>query len=207
MTDSVDLFSQSKNEQKSSKLAMAASLILPGSGHQYLERNRSALVYFSAEALSIFAFIFCDHYAKKIAQDAAGFAWIHSGAQGPISNADDFYWKLVGNYMDAQDYNNELDLNRVSSDKKITDENIAWHWDDKSSQEKYNSLRSSSRSFSIASTFFLGALVLDRIVAFIDIRSTTRTNKVQHSRIAFPSMTPSVYATPSSIVFSLAGSY
>jgi len=126
---------------------MVASILLPGSGHQYLERNRSSLVYFTTEALAIFGFFLCDHYAKKIALDAAGYAWIHSGAQGPITDADDYYWKQVGKYMDIQDYNTDLDLNRSGPEKKFTDENQRWHWDGESSKDHFNSIMSSSRSF------------------------------------------------------------
>ena len=57
-TDSVDLFTERQGPKRSPTLSMAASLLLPGSGHQYLERNRSALAYFSADALAFFAFFF-----------------------------------------------------------------------------------------------------------------------------------------------------
>src|SRR5512136_1425691 len=105
-TDSiVDLFSESGGKTgKSPTFAMLSSLIFPGCGHHYLDRNRSALAYFTSEAAAIFGFFLCDHYAKKLALDAAGYAWTHAGAQGTIKNADDNYWKQVGAYMDVQDF-------------------------------------------------------------------------------------------------------
>jgi hypothetical protein len=206
-TDSVDLFSvDNKERPKSPNLAMAATLLLPGLGHKYIGRENRAITYFSVEAASIFALFFCSHYADKLATNAAGYAWAHSGAQGPIKDADDPYWKLVGDYLDVQEYNNVMDLNRTP-DQKITDESKAWHWDDKSSQDRYNNIRTSSRSFRIASTFFIGALVLDRVVAFIDIRSATRNRGLRSAGLFLETMHPQVAISASSVDCSLVGSF
>jgi hypothetical protein len=208
-TDTVDVFSAPAEAGKSPALAIAASLLLPGSGHHYLDRNRSALTYFTVEAAAIFGFFFCDHYSKKLALDAAGYAWIHSGAQGPITDADDSYWKKVGQYMDVQDYNTTLDLNRSDPKNKITDENRRWHWDGESSKDRFNSIMSSSRSFHVVSSFCIGALVLDRIIAFIDIRSATRTYGTKQTGRTAHAITirPRVSVSPSSIDLRLAGSF
>jgi hypothetical protein len=185
---------------------MAASLLLPGSGHQYIERNRSALAYITVDAASLFAFFFCTHYADKIAQDAAGYAWIHSGAQGKIKDADDYYWKLVGNFMDVNEYNEIMDLNRSPEDK-ITDENRVWHWDDESSQDRFNELRTTSRGFRISSSFFLGALVLNRVLAFIDIKTVTSRSSIKRGKIASMDLTPNISASPQVVACSLSGSF
>jgi hypothetical protein len=198
-TDTVDLFGAAKGDSRSSRGAMIASLVLPGTGHQYFGKNRSALAFFSAEAASIFAFIFCDQYAEKLARNAAGYASVHSGAQGPISDADDYYWKLVGSFMDTREHNHVMELNRTP-EKMIVDENRVWHWDDQSSQDRYNDIRSASRSYRIVSAFFLGALVFNRVAAFITIRSAT-------SGGALLDLRPSVSVTPSSIDCSVAGSF
>lgn len=199
-TDSVDLFSEKQGPRKSPAVALASTLILPGSGHQYLERNRSALLYLTADAAWIFGYFFCSRAAGKTAVDAAGYAWIHAGALGTITGADDPYWRLVGNFMDTQEYNTVMELNRTP-EKKITDESRLWHWDDKSSQNRYNALRSTSRTFGIVSSFFLGALVLDRVAAFIDIRSYLRKTGLRRGAAPSLEMQPSL--TPSGPLFSL----
>ncbi|MBN2188574.1 MAG: hypothetical protein JW699_03890 [Chitinispirillaceae bacterium] len=174
-TDSVDIFAVPAAEAvKSPALAMVSSLILPGSGHHYCERNRSALVYISTEATLIFGFFFCNHYAKNFASDAAGYAWTHAGARGEIKSADDYYWKQVGKYMDVHDYNAIIDLDRLDDGQKFTGENQYWRWDSEESKDRFNSLLSSSRLFHIVSSFCIGALVLDRVVAFIHMRTVTR---------------------------------
>jgi hypothetical protein len=206
-TDSIDLFSGSRSgPEKSAKAALAATLLIPGSGHHYLGRNRSALGYISADAASLFAFFFCAHYAHKLAQDAAGYAWIHSGAQGEIKTADDYYWKLVGNFMDVDEYNEVMDLNRTPEDK-ITDETKAWHWDDESSQERFNDLRTHSRGYRVASSFLLGALVLNRVVAFIELRTFSRRSSIKRSKTGLISLSPSIACSPNSMECSLNGTF
>ncbi|MBN2037771.1 MAG: hypothetical protein JW768_13600 [Chitinispirillaceae bacterium] len=205
-TDSVDLFSGTRLGQKSAKAAMAASLLVPGSGHHYLQRNRSALAFITADAASFFAVFICRHYAGRLAQDAAGYAWIHAGAHNKISDADDYYWKLVGNFMDVDEYNTVMDLNRTPEDK-ITDPNLRWYWDDESSQEYFNSLRTKSRGYRIASSFFLGALILDRIIAFIDIRTYSRKSSIKRGTLSALDIIPRFEATPLSIQCSFNGSF
>lgn len=205
-TESIDLFkTDTGGVHKSLALAMAASLILPGAGHQYLGRNQSAFVYLSVEALSVFAFIFCDYYSGKIAQDAAGFAWVHANASGSIHSVDDTRWRLIGYYMDVQSYNNDMDLNRTP-DQKITDPSQAWYWDDKSSQDQFNALRNTSRTYGIVSKFFIGAMVLNRITAFIDVRTTMRNKSINHSAGVYD-LTPYVSASPNSLNLAIAGSF
>ena len=212
-TDSVDLFSEPGLKTGSAgispTLAMVSSLILPGSGHHLLERDRSALAYFTAEAAAVFGFFFCDHYAKKLALDAAGYAWTHAGAQGSIKSADDYYWKQVGNYMDIQDYNSMITLDRLASGKKYTGENQYWRWDDESSKDRFNSILSTSRLFSVVSSFCLGALVLDRIIAFIDIRSVTRNYGTKQTGFSSRRITvrPCVSVSSSSVDLRLTGTF
>jgi len=208
-TDSIDIFSEiGAKTGKSPTLAMVASLLLPGLGHHYLDRNRSALAYFTAEAVAIFGFFVCDYYSNKIALDAAGYAWTHAGAQGPITGTDDYYWKQVGKYMDVQDYNSTIDLDRLDPKGKFNP-NQYWRWDGESSKDRFNSILSTSRSFHIVSSFCIGALVLDRIIAFIDLRSITRNygtkqTGLQSNRV---NVQPGFSVSPASINLVLAASF
>jgi hypothetical protein len=209
-TDSVDIFAVPAAEAaKSPTLAMVSSLFLPGSGHQYCERNRSALVYFSTEAALIFGFFFCNHYAKNLATDAAGYAWTHAGAQGEIKSADDPYWKKVGKYMDVQDYNSAVDLDRLGYSNKITGEIQRWRWDSEESKDRFNSLLTNSRLFHIVSSFCIGALVLDRVVAFIDIRTVTRNYGTKRTGVSSRGITvrPGVSVSPSAVDVRLSCSF
>jgi hypothetical protein len=193
-TDSLDLTVHSQGPQKSAALAMAMSIVLPGTGHEYLGRDQSAIIYLSADIASIFGFFFCSHYAQKLTTDADGYAWIHSGAQAPSSNTA--YWNAVGSFMTTQQYNTVMDLNRTP-DQKITSQSQTWHWDDQTSQDRFNTLLSTSHHFQVAGDFLLGAMVINRALAFIDVRAFTHDLRIQ----------PRVSLSPQSVDVSFAGSF
>ncbi len=193
-TDSVDLFAHTQEPQKSAALAMAASLILPGSGHEYLGRDQSALAYISVDVAAIFGFFFCMNYSQKLTEDAEGYAWLHSGAQAPVSNTA--YWNAVGSFWNTQAYNTTMNLNRTPN-LEITSPSQVWQWDDQSSQDRFNSLLSSSHKFQVVGDFMLGAMVINRALAFIDVRAYTRNLRIK----------PQVSISPQSIDLSLSASF
>ena len=185
---------------------MGASLLLPGLGHSYMGRKRTALAYITADAAAIFGYIFCNHFSKKIAVDAAGYAGPHAFVQGSISGPDDYFWSQVGAYTDVDEYNSVMELERTP-EKKFYSQNQYWHWDDPSSQSRFNAMRATSRKYQVVGSFFLGALVLNRIIAFIDIRATTRHQETMRTTGAALQVQPMVSFTPKYVDFTLAGSF
>jgi hypothetical protein len=192
-TDSLDLTPRAQGPQKSAVLAMAASLILPGSGHEYLGRTSAGFAYISADVAAIFGYFFCTHYSQKLALDATGYAWIHSGAQASSSNTA--YWNAVGSFMDVQDYDLVMNLNRTPNLSYPA--NQGWNWDAPSSQNTFNSLLSSSHRVQVVGDFMLGALIINRALAFIDVRAYTRNLQIR----------PQIGFSPQSLDVSLAASF
>jgi hypothetical protein len=180
-TDTVDLFAKSAAKQKSGVLAMCASILLPGLGHQYLGDNSKALIYYSAEALFIFGGIACDHYSKTVFNSAKAYAWEHAQAQGG-EGADDQFWQNVGLYDESdgynqsisRGYNKEMELIFRTQEKDYLAPDLQWHWDDPANRKTYSGILQKSMSYSVASSFFIGAMVLNRLVAFIDARVTAK---------------------------------
>jgi hypothetical protein len=180
-TDTVDLFAKSATPQKSGVLAMCASVLLPGLGHQYLGDNAKALIYYSAEALFIFGGVACDHYSKTIFNSAKAYAWEHAQAQGG-PGADDQFWNNVGRYDESdgfnqsisKGYNKEMELIYRTQEKDYLAPNLQWHWDDPANRKIYSGIMEKSMTYQVASSFFLGAMVLNRLIAFIDARVTAK---------------------------------
>ena len=180
-TDTVDLFAKRAAPQKSAVLAMCASVLLPGLGHQYLGDNAKALIYYSAEALFIFGGIACDHYSKTIFNSAKAYAWEHAQAQGG-AGADDQFWNNVGLYDESdgynqsisRGYNKEMELIYRTQEKDYLTPNLQWHWDDPANRKIYTGIMEKSMAYQVASSFFIGAMVLNRLVAFIDARVTAK---------------------------------
>ena len=184
-TDSVDLFSSNNDSstQKSGGIAIISSLLLPGSGHHYLGHSQKALTYLTVDAISFFGAFFCNNYANNRFNDATSYASMYAITNGG-DGADDRYWKLVGTFDDQNEYIAYMDRHRID-DFKYTDAHLAWQWNDPSNRETYKKIRENSQRFEVASAFFLGAAILNRVVAFIDIRSTLRNRSVHSSSLSF----------------------
>jgi len=176
-TDTVDLFAKSTRPQKSTVLAMCASILLPGLGHQYLGDDAKALGYYSAEALFIFGAAFCGYYSGTISDNAKVYAWDHAQAAGG-AGANGQYWQNVANFDDMAGYNQAAELAYRSQVKDYLSPSFNWRWDDVPGEPThrniYNGMLQQSMSWQVASSFFLGAMVLNRLVAFIDVRFASK---------------------------------
>ncbi len=192
-TDSLDLTTHIQGPQKSAALAMALSLILPGSGHEYLGRSQSGFNYITTDVALIFSYFLCAHYSQKLALDADGYAWIHSGAQASTYNTS--YWSAVGSFLDVQDYNMVMNLNRTPGLEYSASQ--GWNWDSPASQSTFNSILSSSHRLQVIGDFVLGGMIIDRALAFIDVRAYTRNLRIR----------PQISFSPQSLDFALAGSF
>lgn len=174
-TDSVNLFVDNKEAAKSSRVALGATVLLPGLGHQYIGRSNSALVYFTADILSLFGAIFSEQYSHKLQSEARGYAGQYASVQA--ENKDGRYWQMVGSFNSMREYNDAIGLNRA--DGAYEDESYNWYWADDSYRDEYNKIRNNSHKFHTATAFFIGAMVLNRIVSFVDIRSSTRHKSIK----------------------------
>jgi hypothetical protein len=181
-TDTIDLFAKSEKPEKSAAIATCANLLLPGLGHYYLGNQKAALGFFAAEAAFIFGAFTCNQYSNEIAHSARSFAWTFAGAQGG-PGADDFYWQNVGLFMDSDGlnqsrplgFNQVMELNRNPQGEYLA-ANLQWRWASDDYRKKYNDYLKKSINFKVASNFFVGAMILDRLIAFIDARVAIRHN-------------------------------
>lgn len=175
-TDSIDLFSEPQVEhRKSPTLAMIQSLLVPGLGHQYLGKPQRALTYFSTDLLLIFGAVFCESYSRHLNEDARTMAWVYAGARGG-GGANENYWQNVGLYLDTDGYNRIQELNRTPENKYV-EPHLQWAWVDEEYMDDYLETRDDATDFHIASTFLIGGMVLNRLVAFIDTRIATLRRK------------------------------
>ncbi len=183
-TDSLDLFSEPApdEKQKSAGLAMVQSLVLPGLGQQYLGIRRRAAVYFGAELLFVFGAILSESYSRHLFEDAQVMAWRYASARGG-PGADEQYWRDVGLYEDSQGYNAIQELNRTPENKYVQ-KHLYWQWIDEEYRDEYIEKRKDATDFHVASTFFAGAMILNRVVSFVDARiATLRRRRTALSRV------------------------
>jgi len=174
-TDSVDVFfhNESVGKQKSANLAMATSVLLPGLGYQKFEQPNKALAYFTTDLLALVGAAFCWKYSDRLWRDAQGYAGLYAGVSYS-DRKDEKFWQTVGQFEDLASYNDIMGLNRTQEDKYGNEK--YWYWIDPSYKDEYNKIRTRSRAYHIASTCFIGAMVLERVIAFVDIRTTARNS-------------------------------
>jgi hypothetical protein len=168
-TDSVNLFTQYDQTHKSSNIAIAASLILPGSGHQYLGRNNSALAYLAVDIFSLVGAIYSEKYSRRLNIDSKGFAGLNASANG----GNDLYWQAVGDFDDSKSYNDAVDLNR-DKDKRYDSESKQWFWANPDDRTEYNEIRKTARKYHLVSSICIGAMVLNRVISVVDIRASSK---------------------------------
>jgi hypothetical protein len=174
-TDTVDIFSKPQvTSAKSSPLSLISTMILPGSAHQGIGRPKSALAYISLDVAALFSAIFFNRFAQRTTDDAKAYAALYAGA--PADFDDVYYWKLVGAFDTYSDFQEALKLNR-DTDRKFNGEKYLWKWDHESSREEFSTMQKTAKKYGMISSFCIGAMVLNRVIAFIDMRSSLKNNR------------------------------
>ena len=70
----------------------------------------------------------------------------------------------------SQGYNETQELIYRNQSNDYLTPNLQWRWDDPSSMQTYGALLDKSQAYQVASSFFIGAMILDRLVSFVDAR-------------------------------------
>jgi len=169
ITGEVPLFDvKTDNKERGIAAAMGLSIALPGMGHYYMDKPKSAFIYLSADLAALFGalafYALADNREKSARSFASSMAMIRNAPSG------DAYWRQVGAYMDAAEYNEAVELSRGDAAALYQNPETWWRWPDKEQQDKYNGLRQKARNFRVASSFFVGALAVNRIVSAVDLR-------------------------------------
>ena len=197
VTHDVNLFHNVTNDDgRSIYKAMGASVILPGMGHYYTDKPKSAFAYLSIDFAAIVGAVTFHTLASGREKDARSYANAAAGIE-KAPKKDDAYWRRVGAFMDAQSYNEAVEISRGSADDMYLEPQMWWRWGDESQQQEFNDIRQTARNFRVASSFFVGALVANRIVSTVDLRVFHRkslTSKIQFEPALAPDMRSSSLA-------------
>jgi hypothetical protein len=173
VTESVDLFAV-KEVKKPGALAMLSSVVLPGLGHEFINRSDRAVIFFALEASCIAGMAWSERSSRVLSDNARTVAATHALVRGSVGG--DYFWHTIGLYQDADEYNRFLEYNRTAaiSSRKFVADSVQWRWDDEYSRKEYNGLRTAADRFHLAATFFIAAMVVDRLAAFLDTRALMR---------------------------------
>ncbi len=186
-TDTIDIFARAEEraqEKKSPRLAMFGNLLIPGLGHQYIGRNNRAFTYLATESLLIFGMVFSEGYSRKMYRNSRSYAWRYANTTC-TREPENEYWKIIGNkhFLSSDEYNNVMELN-AEYDEKYVEENERWYWEHEDYQKEYRGIRQNATRFHIVSSFFLGAMILNRVISFIDVRIASKDETIRGTRSA-----------------------
>lgn len=171
-TDTIDILARRPEKSPySENLILLSTLVLPGSGHQLTGIYIRAWSYTTADVLSGFLSLFFYMSSRRGVDNAKGYAALYAGA--PANVKDEYYWELVGGFNTSAEYIETLRLIR-ENDSRYTGEGFSWRWEDESLRKEFVLMQKRAKNSATISYFFIGALVINRIVSFIDLRSSMK---------------------------------
>lgn len=151
--------------KKSPALALLFSLIIPGSGHLYLDRMDVGKYFFGTDVAAWMGYATLNFYGNDVIDDAKTFSNQHAAVQD-IDNKDDDYFANVGNYANIYEYNNyQLTIGGYSALYDVNQ--YYWDWDNTNNQNIFETQRKNSERIYNSRIIFGSILIANRIVAGI----------------------------------------
>ena len=182
-TDTVDIFSSKQQLTDPYPTGISwLSLLVPGSGHQYVGSAKKALGYITLDVIAVSGAIFFRQYSNRLVSNYKAYASHYADISSSISN--DFYWQVIGSFNDYYDYHQTIDLVR-EPERHFSEQEFFWQWQDEAYREEYISFQKRAKKFNTISSFCIGALILNRIVSFIDLRTMLKNKRFQNTSISF----------------------
>lgn len=177
-TDSKEKIAGHKNEWG----AAFMSLAIPGSGQFYLGEKRKGAAYVTGELLMIAGIIFSEATSRRMYDNSITYAKVYAGITSN-RDRDDNYWKVIGHYNDTSAYF----LDQETKFRDFDSDYEGWNWEihsDEYHRADYNEQRATANKWHSASYIFVGGVIVNHLVSFIDARiSASRYNNTLLSKI------------------------
>ncbi len=169
--------SKGSNGRKNEWGAAFMSLAVPGVGQFYLEEKRKGAAFLSADIVLLAGVIFTEATSRRMFRNSMGYAQTYAGTKSG-REWDDSYWEDIG--LGGETITDNVGWNREKIDRDFESYYLgddAWSWGSLESKEKYVEQRTASSDWHSASYIFIGGMVINRVISFVDARiSATRYN-------------------------------
>ncbi|MEE9466362.1 MAG: hypothetical protein V3W14_12415 [Candidatus Neomarinimicrobiota bacterium] len=152
--------------------AVLRSLVLPGWGQGNLGADRQARRFLIAEAGLWLSFLTAYKGAQVYQEDYRAYATLHAGASSRIR--PDIYYFRLGAYDNIYEYNQVQLRRRNVGALYLIGGDGDWDWDSSASREQYRDLRNTSLRLSKVASFAVSGMVLNRVLAAINVLFLTR---------------------------------
>ncbi len=155
------------------KGAVLRSLVLPGWGQRTLGADRWARRFVVAEAGLWLSMAAANKWAAVNRDDYRSYAAQYAGVANR-SRPDIYYFRL-GAWDNMGEYNQDQLRRRNIAAVYVTGSDADWDWEGLAHRQRYRELRRSSLRWDQATTIALSGLVVNRVLAAINILFLTRT--------------------------------
>lgn len=162
-------------EKKKPGLAIIYSLILPGMGEMYADGYDSGMYFTIAEGVLWGTLTGFNIYANQQKDNYKAFAAASGGVS--LEGKDDVFFATIGEYLDIDQFNRDMELNRDFGEVYSTDTHY-WKWDDNTERREYRNMWTSSENAFNNIRFIVGAMILNRLISAINaVRLVVAYNK------------------------------
>jgi hypothetical protein len=152
---------------KSKFLALGLSLLLPGAGQYYVGSKSKMIIFGSSEAAVWTGFFGLRLYGGWKKEDYKAWAAFHAGVD--VNGKPDIYYEKMTYYDNLNEYNQ---LARVMDGSEAilfpNTPRYYWNWDSNQSRSHFRNLRNQSKNAYRRSLLFVGAALVNRVLAGID---------------------------------------
>lgn len=154
------------------KGAVLRSLVLPGWGQRTLRSDRWASRFMVAEAGLWLSIASAGKWAEVNRDGYRSYAAQYAGVSNR-SRPDIYYFRL-GAWDNMEEYNQDQLRRRNIAAIYITGGDAEWDWETTAHRERYRELRNSSLRWDQAATIAVSGLIVNRVLAAINILYLTR---------------------------------
>ena len=174
------------------------SLIIPGWGQLELEEQKRSRNFLILEACSWLSFLGSSYANNWYIDDYMSFGTYHAGIDLNIINDSELSLLIVhmSQYDNMYEFNETMERQRRFNDTYPDIQKYQWDWDSTKNRNNFNDLRVKSSNAKKINNFTVAALIVNRIVSFIDVAYLNGQNGVKLESTLIPT-------SNSSLVFNL----
>ena len=157
------------------------SLIVPGWGQLELEEKSRSRNFFILEACSWLSFLGSSYANNIYIDDYMSFGSFHADINLNLINDNELSLLIVhmSQYDNMYEFNENMERQRRFNDTYPDTPKYQWDWDRTKNRNTFNHLRVKSSNAKKINNFTVAALIVNRIVSFIDVAYLNGQNNIK----------------------------
>jgi len=170
------------------------SLIIPGWGQLELEEQKRSRNFLILEACSWLSFLGSSYANNWYIDDYISFGTYHAGIDLNTINDSELSLLIVhmSQYDNMYEFNETMERQRRFNDTYPDIQKYQWDWDTTKNRNNFNDLRIKSSNAKKINNFTVAALIVNRIVSFIDVAYLNGQNGVKLESTLIPTSNSSL---------------